>query len=477
VDFDEVFASVVKKQSLRILIALAAILGLEITHADCITAYLNSLIDKELYVRLPNGRVVRLKKALYGMKQSARCWQEHLLAIMQELGYLRLSSDQCIYINSQGEEIIIVAIYVDDLFVFSESPASADKFCDSLGEQVKLRKLGRPNKIIGMQIDYEESFIKIHQADYVDEILTRFGMTDAKPCKTPIVDMSEKEIMESPPLPSNKEYMEAVGCLLNLSNNTRLDIVYAISILSEKMQNPTELDWKRVKRVFRYLRGTRDFGLRYEKDIELSIQVYSDADFAGCETTRKSRTGILALLGNAPVIWMSKKQPLVTLSTVESEYVAASAAAQEMIWMVNILKEIGFNDLDATLLMDNQGAIAIANDPVHHGRTKHIDVRFHYIRDLVKEKIVKLEYCPTEAQLADIFTKGLNAVTFNRLLDTITRESLIEVKEANLVVQSTVIDLGGSVEGAPMHAMDVHAEYDSISDINAGSTLDRGLKG
>ena len=213
------------------------------------------------------------------------------------------------------------------------------------------------------------------------------------------------------------------------------------------MQNPTEEDWLRVKRVFRYLKKTRDFGLRFtnsKSENQMEINAYSDSEYAECKS-RKSRTGSMIMICGAPIIWLSKKQPIITLSTVESEYVAATSTAQEVIWITQFFKELGIKYHQPVLHVDNQGAIIIANDPKHQGRTKHIDVRYHYIREKIEKGFIRLQYCPTEYQLADILTKPLPRATFQKLAH------LISV-DANQNLNLTGVDSGGRVKAVAPRA-------------------------
>jgi hypothetical protein len=297
-----------------------------------------------------------------------------------------------------------------------------------------------------MQIEYTPEYIIMHQEKYILEMLDKFKMSECKPVSTPIVPGSELQ-KDDTELKSNLTthlYMQIIGSLLHLSNSTRPDIAYAISILAANMQAPTVLDWQRAKRVFRYLQGTKSYALHCKRTPgKLNINVYSDADHANCTETRRSRTGIVIFVSGFPITWQSKKQSLVTVSTVESEYVAASSACQELTWILSVLNELKIEYNLPIMHMDNQGSIAIAKDPVHHGRTKHIDIRYHYIREKYREKLFDMVYCPTNEQLADIFTKALTQSTFEKLL-----------KGFNLANRVNEIDndLRGSVDAARKEA-------------------------
>jgi hypothetical protein len=256
--------------------------------------------------------------------------------------------------------------------------------------------------------------MKITQERHVDDLLDRFGMKDAKTANTPMptgtvltkemcpVTSADKNEMRKIP------YRELVGSLLYLSTCTRPDIAFAVGRLCRYMDNPGTGHWKAAKHIVKYLKGTRNAGLLYQKtDHEEKLSAYVDADYAEDKDTRKSTTGYIFHLGSCSVAWNSTLQPIVTTSTTYAEYVAMSREAQENAYLRAIMKDLGIN-LPATLLQaDNQGAIFLSENEAFHKRTKHIDVRYHYIREQVSLKKIKIEYVPTKDNVADALTKAL----------------------------------------------------------------------
>ena len=211
-------------------------------------------------------------------------------------------------------------------------------------------------------------------------------------------------------------YQSAVGSLMYLSVSTRPDITYAVGNLARFCSKPTKAHWTAMKRVLRYLKGTVNYGIRYSQKSSSDCVGFSDADWAGDIDDRKSTSGYLFQISGGPVAWKSKKQSCVALSTAEAEYVALSSAAQESVWLRQLISEFGRSlETPTTIFEDNQSAIAMSKNPQFHGRAKHIDIKHHFVREQVSSGAVKLEYCPTEEMTADIFTKGLNREQFCKL--------------------------------------------------------------
>lgn len=280
--------------------------------------------------------------------------------------------------------------------------------------------IGDSSMFVGMQIerDRKRKSIFVHQSAYVKRVLNKFRMSDAKPGCIPfdphsvLCPMSKEEIKnESMP------YREAVGSLMFLAIVSRPDIAYSVSSVSRYLNNHNDDHWRAVKRIFAYLVGTSEYGIEFCSGGSTTKLVgYSDADYASEVETRRSTTGYLFELARGPVTWSSQRQKLVTLSTTESEYVAASAASREAIWLRKLLRDIGYPCAGATtIFVDNQSAIKLVRNPEFHKRTKHIDIRYHYIREKVEEKEIKVEYVPSDQQLADVFTKALPKERFKSM--------------------------------------------------------------
>jgi hypothetical protein len=423
IDYSDVFAPVVKSQTIRILLAIATMCDYEVRQIDFVTAFLNAELSDEIYMRQPKefddgtGRICRLKKGLYGLKQAPRAWNIKLVKIFTTLGFTQLKSDTSVFKKQTPSGFIWVAVFVDDCLLIGTSIKELNELENQIASQYKIKILGNLQKIIGMQWTRDRSSKTsfLHQTDYASQIVSQFGFDNVKPENTPALDYPENENAK---LPCDKEkYQQAVGSLIYLSTQTRPDIMYAVSKASEYMSNPNQHAWTNVKRIFRYLQSTKDYGILFKGNNDLKVVAYADADFAGDVATRKSRSGNTVLLCNGAVCWYSKKQKAVATSTVAAEYVSTATAAQEVIWVKQLLDELDVKVDTPLIHADNMGAISIAHDPTQHQLTKHIDIKYHYLRDQVNLGNIKVEYCSTISMIADIFTKALNFVKFKLFRD------------------------------------------------------------
>jgi hypothetical protein len=431
IDYNETFASVVKPMSYKALFAVAAALDLEIHQMDVKTAFLYGLVEEEIYVEQPDelgdgsGRVCRLNKALYGLKQSPRIWYETLSTFLETLGFKALTSDLGVFVKSH----MYIAVYVDDLLIAGPSKEEIGKVKESLSKRFEMTDLGECLFYLGMEIrrDRRNRVIRLSQKAYVDKILVDFGMSDSKPVATPM-DLSTLspapegfQATES----SRRAYASAIGSLMYLMLGTRPDIAYAVSCLSRFMANPTDAHANALKRVFRYLNGTRDLELVYRGRLH-PLQGYTDADWGGDTATRRSTSGYLFNVGSGVISWSSKRQPTVALSSCESEYMGQTQATKEAIWLRRLLNELlDAEEPVATVIFgDNQGAIALSKNPQHHARTKHIDIQQHFVREKVAEGLVEIRHVSTADQIADGLTKPLPKDPFNRFRQALGLERI-----------------------------------------------------
>ena len=279
--------------------------------------------------------------------------------------------------------------------------------------------MGELEYILGVKVvqDSSKGQIWIGQPSYTESVLKKFGMEDSKPIETPI-ESNQKlcKATDTCTLFDQEQYQSAVGSLLYLSVKTRPDITYAVNSVARYCARPTIQHWKAVKRIMRYLKGTQSLGILYRSDGPTDFVGYSDADWAGDIEDRKSTSGYFFQLGSGAVSWSSRRQSCVALSTAEAEYMALASATQEAVWLRKLALDIHMDCKGPLLLYeDNQSAIAISKNPQFHGRTKHIDVKFHFVREKCKENVIQLTYCSTNDMIADIFTKGLNKDKFKRL--------------------------------------------------------------
>jgi hypothetical protein len=403
------------------LLAVAAVKNLEITQMDIKGAYLNGDLDEEIYMRQPEGyndgtgRVCHLYKTLYGLRQSGRSWNRKFNKEVTDLGFRATQADPCVYIRQTDGNTQYITVWVDDLLIFTNSIDEGSQIKTELKGKFDVTDIGEPHLIIGIQIhrDRAQKQIAISQTNYIDTILTRYGMQSANPVSTPLDPnvLLEKRVKGEEADPRIKSgYQSMVGALMYAAIGTRPDIMYAVMRLSQYASNPGPDHWTAAKRVFRYLSGTRDLQLTYcaNEYGEVIGAGYSDADYASNPDDRKSVSGYTYLIGGAAYCWSSKKQSTTAQSSTEAEYTAIAHAARQAIWSRYLFAELGYPEEEPTLLFgDNQSAIAIAHDPQYHARSKHFDVQNHFIREKIEQKIIELSYCPTDEMVADIFTKAL----------------------------------------------------------------------
>ena len=417
-DYDETFCPVVRLESLRNLIALSAKHKLQLHHVDVHTAFLNGTLQEEVYMEQPVGYVrkgeehlvCRLKKSIYGLKQASRCWNSVLDSHLRAIGFTQSKSDPCIYMSGKDDKFFI-AVYVDDMILAGSKEDEMKKVKEQLLLKFDIKDLGKLRYFLGMSViqNDEKATTWMGQPTYIEKLLTKMGMNNCNPVKTPMNSgdhlVKANENAESR---DQQGYQSLIGSLLYLATCTRPDIAFAVGVLARFCSKPDQSHWTAAKRVLRYLKGTSNYGIIFRGDVSSVPIGYSDADWAGDIEGRKSTSGYVFCIAGGPVSWRSKKQDTVALSTAEVEYVALSSAAQECIWIKRLNSEFGnMSDGPAVIMEDNQSCIAIAKNPQHHGRSKHIDIKHHFIRELVGNKTIELRYCPIKEMAADFLTKAL----------------------------------------------------------------------
>lgn len=422
-DYTETFSPTTRYDSIRILLSVAASKGLEIEQFDVKTAFLYGELLEEIYMEPPEGiendasQVCKLNKSLYGLKQASRCWNKKFTSFLTTYGFKPCPSDNCVFIGYFNSIKVLLILYVDDGLLLAKDKEILNIILQDLRENFEIKVL-QFNSFVGMEINKTKHCITINQKHYIENLINNFNMYDAKGCSTPVnvnvqLCKNEKETVVNFP------YREAVGVLLFLSTVSRPDIAYAVNLVSRYVSNPGTIHVNAVKRIIRYLICTRDKSIVYDCNSELVG--YSDSDFAGDLDSRKSNTGYIFLMNGGPVTWASRKQNTTALSTTESEYMAASDAAKEILWLKQFLLDIGEPQNYVTLYIDNQSAIKLIHNPVFHKRSKHIDVRYNFIREKVDEKIIIIKYVESLCQLADFLTKALPPCKFNFIRDSVMK--------------------------------------------------------
>jgi hypothetical protein len=426
VDFNETFAPVVKFTSIRCLLAIGTILDLEIHQMDVKTAFLNGELEEEIYMQQPEGLekgssnklVCKLNKAIYGLKQAPRAWYQKINAYLLKSGFSRTNTDHSVYILNSKESKVIISIYVDDLLLLSNNLSKLEEVKRELANAFDMKDLGQVHYLLGIQItrNRQTRTTQLSQTKYLQGILERFSMQDCKPLSTP-QDVNSKLSKAMEPLTKEEvesmvkiPYQSAVGSLMYAMVATRPDIAVAVGVVSQFMNNPGQQHWTAVKRIFRYLKGSMDFCLELSGNNKLvKLEGYCDADWAGNVDNRRSTTGYTFTLAGASISWKSRHQPTVALSTTEAEYMAATEATKEAVWLRAFLDNLGYKQLNPTsILDDNQSCISLTKNPTYHARTKHIDIQHHFVREKVEANEVIFQFCGTDKMVADILTKPLS---------------------------------------------------------------------
>ena len=420
VDYFDTYSPSASLTSVRTLFALVAVNDYELHHVDVKSAFLNGVLREEVYLAQPPGfavpgkehYVLRLHKALYGLHQANMLWIENLNSFLVSLNFMRLKSEPCMYVLHQPSGTIILLVHVDDLAIAASSPALLNWFKTSIARRYSITDLGELHHFVGIAVtrDRATRTLAITQATYVEEFLTRQRMDNCKPKDTPMQVNEYLPRLTATALDKAEAeaYPSMIGASMYAMTATRPDIACTVSVLAQHNRAPGPPHFVALKRLFRYTRGTSTYRLVFRGGEGYQPVAYCDSDWAGDKTHRRSRTGYVILMAGAAVDYSSQVQDSVTLSSAAAEYVAQSNVTMSVNWLVDLLVELGFTPkLPVTVFSDNQSAISIATNDK---RTKHIDVRYHYTRDKIQDGTIELQYCPTEDNVADIFTKALPAV-------------------------------------------------------------------
>jgi hypothetical protein len=292
--------------------------------------------------------------------------------------------------------------------------ALVDKFKDCMSKRFNMSMIGELNFFLGLQVVQKEDGIQIHQQKYLREIVKKYNMDGTSNISTPVSTSTKQDADTNGPKTDETKFRGMVGSLMYLTAS-RPDIVYAVSLCARFQSNPRESHVKVIKRIFRYLKSSDNLCLWYPKLCDFTLVGYTDADYAGFLVDRKSTSGMAQFLGPCLVSWGTRKQNSISLSTTEAEYIAAASCCTQMLWLKQQLSDFGVNCGTLEIRCDNTSAINVSKNPVNHSRTKHIDVRHHFLRDHVEKKNIELTHCRTEDQVADIFTKALNKDQFVNL--------------------------------------------------------------
>ncbi|PRQ17544.1 putative RNA-directed DNA polymerase [Rosa chinensis] len=433
IDYDETFAPVAKMNTIRVLLSCAANLNWPLRQFDVKNAFLYGELAEEVYMSLPPGYVTaspgdfvcKLRKSLYGLKQSPRAWFGRFTQFMRKFGYRQSHSDHTLFLKHQQGNVTALIIYVDDMVITGNDTMEMDILQRQLASEFEMKDLGELKYFLGIEVARGREGIYLCQRKYILDLLTETGMLDCKPIDTPIEQ--NHCLAEYPDQVSTDRarYQRLVGRLIYLAH-TRPDVAYAVSVVSQFMHNPSESHMDAVVRILRYLKSAPGRGVMFSKHNNiLEVCGFTDADWAGNITDRRSTSGYFTFVGGNLVTWKSKKQKVVARSSAEAEYRGMAHGVCELLWLRNLLHDLGFK-LRSTMQLycDNRAAIDISQNPVQHDRTKHVEVDRHFIKEKLDAKLVSFPFVPTEEQLADILTKGISR---NAFYDSLSKLGMVDV--------------------------------------------------
>lgn len=424
IDYSETFAPVAKLNTIRVLLSLAVNLDWPLQQLDVKNAFLNGDLEEEVYMDSPPGfesqfnqKVCKLQKSLYGLKQSPRAWFERFAQFIKKLGYSQCQSDHTMFVKHSSEgKMVVLIVYVDDIVITGDDFSEINNLKESLAAEFEIKDLGSLKYFLGMEVARSKKGIVVSQQKYILDLLKETGMMGCRPAETPI-DPNRKLGGEDKGDPvDTARYQRLVGRLIYLSH-TRPDIAFAVSLVSQFMHSPHEEHLEAVYRILRYLKSAPGRGLFFKKTGQQGIEVFTDADWAGSITDRKSTSGYCTFVWGNLVTWRSKKQNVVARSSAEAEYRAMAQGVCEIIWLKRILEELQLPiTLPMKLYCDNKAAISISQNPVQHDRTKHVEIDRHFIKEKVDAGLICMPFVPTSQQVADILTKGLFRPNFEFLV-------------------------------------------------------------
>ncbi|GJS11823.1 putative ribonuclease H-like domain-containing protein [Tanacetum coccineum] len=432
IDYDEVFAPVARIEAIRLFLAFASFMGFIVYQMDVKSAFLYGTIDEEVYVSQPPGfvdpdhpkKVYKVVKALYGLHQAPRAWYATLSTFLEKHGYKRGTIDKTLFIKRDKKDIMLVQVYVDDIIFGSTKKSWCDEFEALMKSRFQMSSMGELTFFLGLQVKQNKAGIFISQDKYVAEILKKFDLVNVKtaitPMETKVALTKDEEAVDV----DVHLYRSMIGSLMYLTAS-RPDIMYAVCVCSRFQVTPKTSHLNAVKRIFKYLKGKPHLGLWYPRESPFDLEAFSDSDYGGSNLDRKSTTGGCQFLGQRLISWQCKKQTIVATSTTEAEYVAAANCCGQVLWVQNQLLDYGFNFMNTKIHIDNESTICIVKNPVYHSKTKHIEIRHHFIRDCYEKKLISVEKIHTDLNVADLLTKPFDGPRFNYLVHVFLCFSLI----------------------------------------------------
>ncbi|KAJ9538531.1 hypothetical protein OSB04_031264 [Centaurea solstitialis] len=470
IDYDETFSPVAMLKSIRILMAISAYFNYEIWQMDVKTAFLNGKLTEDVYMQQPEGivdpknpnKVCKLLKSIYGLKQASRSWNLHFDERIKEFGFAKSEFEPCVYTKFSGSIVTFLVLYVDDILLIGNDVPTLQSVKAWLSKCFQIKDLGEAAYILGIKIYRNRSrrLIGLSQGTYIDKVLKRFRMDESKkgfiPMQHGIVlskaqcpkSSQDKDKMKSIP------YASAIGSIMYAMLCTRPDVAYSVSVTSRYQQNPGEAHWVAVKNILKYLRRTKEMFLVFGgSEDEISVTGYSDASFQTDRDDYRSQSGYVFTLNGGAISWKSSKQDTIADSTTEAEYIAASDAAKEAVWLRNFitdLRVVASISRPVDIYCDNSGAVAQAKEPREHHKSRHVLRKFHLIREIIGRGDVRICKIPTDENVADPLTKPLARVKHEthansigmQYLDTNSQEGIYTSVKGEIFPGPLTVEIG-----------------------------------
>jgi len=436
VSYDEVFSPVVNFGIVRLFFSIFVSYYKWMHYQlDIKNAYLYAPLNNEVYMYQPKGfenpdkpnHVCLLKKALYGLHQSGREWFFEIHSILKSINFKNLKWVNCVYYYKNN---VILLLYVDDIVIFGKTDEHINEVISLLQTNFDLKLLGKTKKLLGVNFEEINGNLVLHQEDYITTVFQKFKSYNPPIASLPVTKGTMFSKQQSPKTEaeieemSNFPYRSLIGCLAFIASRTRPDISFIVNLLSQFQANPGRLHWEALLKVLGYVYYSRNYKLNLYKINNISLKYFSDASFADNVDDRSSTSGLIIFLDEVPIFWGTRKQRHITLSTMESELVALTDAVKEAKWMMNIFKEMKKRDIlqedaEHNVFCDNLATINFSKSPIENIRTKHIHIRYLFIRDLIYKKLFNLKYINSKNNLADIFTKPLNKFEIRKFVSYI----------------------------------------------------------
>lgn len=439
-ELGDIYAPVVNLNTVRTLLSVSNHYGYHVHQLDISNAFLYGKLVDEVYLEIPDGveiknsradSVFKLNRSLYGLNQAPKAWNDVFNEFVTSVGLKRSEMDECLYYGKIDDAVTYLVVYVDDVLISSASYDVVEKMKNKLSDRFKVKQLTGVRSFLGINIVYDRSngVLKMNQRNLIKKVVERFNVSDAVNVKTPIEKNLCISLDKDTPKMTSKPYKQLLGCLMYVMLATRPDLCYAVSYFGQYQNCATDEHFNYLLRVLKYLKSTKNYDLVYRRNyssVENSnpLEVFVDADWANCLDTRHSVSGCCFKLFNDVITWKSSKQTLVTLSSTESEFVSLCSAVSEVLWMKNLLLEIGI-DVRCPIIIreDSQSCIKfIKRKNWNTKRSKHIDVKYRFVKEKFENNIIDLIFVESGDQLADMFTKGLERVKFERFVRLLNLE-------------------------------------------------------